>query len=180
MKQQVLLVVLALTSTCSTALAQPAPQPAPSPPPPCTSEEFRAFDFWLGNWNVTTPQGQQAGHNTITSEAAGCLLIEHWQGVQGGSGQSYNFYDATTRQWRQLWVSPGVIIDYAGGLVDGAMQLEGEISYQNTGAREKFRGRWIPLENGNVRQELSQWNREIQAWDDWFTGIYAPLEAAPP
>ena len=71
---------------------------------PCSSDTYRAFDFWVGDWQVHTPNGQLAGTNRITVDESGCLLTEHWRGSRGATGQSYNFYDPGDDQWHQLWV----------------------------------------------------------------------------
>ena len=143
---------------------------------PCSDDAYRAFDFWLGKWQVTTPDGQHAGVNEITRAEQGCLLIEQWRGAQGNGGQSYNFYDAASQQWRQVWVSPGIIIDYTGGLVDGAMKLEGEIAYQDMGKSVAFRGTWTPQDDGAVTQHLEQFDPQMQKWQSWFKGIYRRVE----
>ena len=143
---------------------------------PCAGEAYRAFDFWLGEWRVTVPTGQLAGHNSITVSQQGCLLEERWQGVQGASGQSYNYYDTTTEKWSQLWVSPGVVIDISGGLEGSVMVLKGQISYQQNETTLDFIGRWTPNEDGTVTQEFEQWNPETETWDNWFTGIYTKTD----
>ncbi len=40
-------------------------------------------------------------------------------------GSSVNFYSRELRQWRQLWVSAGTIIDVSGNLEGGFMVLVG-------------------------------------------------------
>lgn len=148
------------------------PPPAP-PPPPCQDDIHHAFDFWLGNWDVYDPAGNLAGTNSITSEESGCLLIEHWTNTGGGTGQSYNFYDPGTGQWRQLWVSAGSVIDYSGGLTEsGSMRLEGEIRYQGTGAVAPFTGEWTLNEDGSVTQHFRQQATDTGEWSDWFVGRY--------
>ncbi|MEM9494928.1 MAG: hypothetical protein AAGA09_02900 [Pseudomonadota bacterium] len=146
---------------------------AQTPPPnPCEAAPYRAFDFWLGAWEVSTPDGKKAGENVITSEESGCLLVERWTNIQGGTGQSYNFYDPSQEKFRQVWVSKGAVIDYGGGLNDaGAMVMEGEIAYHN-GTTAPFRGTWTLEEDGSVTQYFQQFNGETEKWDDWFTGIY--------
>ena len=139
---------------------------------PCSAEPYRQFDFWLGEWEVTVPSGQVAGHNSITLGQQGCVLVEQWRGVKGTGGQSYNYYDNTLDQWRQVWVSPGIIIDYVGGLEGSAMVLKGKIHYQAQQAQFNFTGRWTPNDDGTVTQTFMQWNPATNAWDNWFTGIY--------
>lgn len=47
----------------ATAAQQTAPtSPAP---PSCDAAPYRAFDFWVGEWEVRTPQGQLTGTNSI-------------------------------------------------------------------------------------------------------------------
>ena len=161
------------------ALAQDAStteQPTP-PPPPCTEEVYRAFDFWLGDWevygvNAEGEVGDKAGDNIITSEEGGCMLLEKWTSASGGTGQSYNYYDPGLKKWRQIWVSSAATIDYAGGLNDeGEMALEGEIAYRN-GNTAQFKGLWTPLPDGTVRQHFEQYNAETKEWSPWFTGLY--------
>ena len=89
--------------------------------PACADAPFRDFDFWLGTWDVTTSNGQIAGVNRLTSEEGGCRMVERWRGAGGGTGQSYNYVDRDTGQWRQIWVSSSFTIDYSGGLDEGGV-----------------------------------------------------------
>ena len=88
------------------------------------------FDFWIGEWDVFGPEGRQVGRNTITSmfanPAASGMLHEHWHGNGGVEGRSINAYDGTRGRWHQTWMdSTGDMLLLEGGLVDGAMVLEG-------------------------------------------------------
>ncbi len=148
-------------------------QTAQGAPPPCSSEEYRAFDFWIGTWDVATPDGTHAGRNKITSEEGGCLILETWESAGGGTGQSYNFYDPGKKEWRQVWVSAGTVIDYSGGLTDsGSMKLEGTIHY-HAGGEFLFSGEWTLLEDGTVRQRFEQYDPDSETWQPWFTGVYS-------
>ena len=139
----------------------------------CGEGDYRAWDFWVGDWQVTSPDGALQGTNSITREENGCLLVERWRGAGGSTGQSYNFFDPGAQRWRQVWVSSSAIIDYSGGLTDeGAMRLEGQITYQSSGQEIPFYGQWSKQTDGSVLQELFQWNTERDDWDSWFVGIY--------
>ena len=149
------------------ALAQ-----APAPPPGCTAPAYRDFDFWLGEWVVTTVDGAKAGENSITSEEGGCLIVERWTSTSGGSGQSYNFYDPGSMQWRQVWVSAGSVIDYAGGLNErGEMVLRGQIRCRD-GRSAPFTGVWSKQADGAIRQHFKEFDLPTQTWKDWFVGDY--------
>ncbi|MEL6724209.1 MAG: hypothetical protein AAFP81_15990 [Pseudomonadota bacterium] len=146
-------------------------------PPPCSSEAFQQFDFWLGNWDVTTPDGTHAGTNQITREENGCLILERWTSVNGGTGQSYNFYNPGTEKWRQVWVGQGSMIDYEGGLTEtGSMKLIGTITYVASGAQASFTGEWTENEDGSITQHFEQYDAETDTWSTWFTGRYTPIK----
>ena len=165
-----------------------APAGAQETPPSetaCHGAPYDAFDFWLGDWDVyaITDDGigaEPAGRNVITAEESNCLILERWAAASGPTGQSYNFFDPARDEWRQLWVSSGVVIDYAGGLTqDGAMHLEGRIAYR-TGRVTDFRGTWTPQHDGTVIQAFQEYDAEDNVWRDWFTGLYVPAGSAPP
>lgn len=137
----------------------------------CESPPHRAFDFWIGEWVVALADGREAGRNRIEREQGGCVLVERWQGAQGGTGVSLNFYDPAAEVWRQVWISPQTQIDVSGGLVDGSMVLEGTITYLKDSRTHPFRGTWTPLEDGRVRQFFEE-APEPGQWTPWFEGFY--------
>lgn len=175
------------TLVAGTALLAGAPalaqEEAPQGPPGCEDyEQHRQFDFWVGDWNVYGRDGSFGGQNFISARSRGCLLVEEWFSAGGGNGTSMNYVDPNSGQWRQIWMSPNVYIDYSGGLnANGQMVLEGEITYFGEGGGEPaaFRGVWTPLENGHVIQHFQQWNGEQDDWADWFVGTYVPMDADP-
>jgi len=154
-------------------------QDAETPPPPCSDEAFHQFDFWLGNWDVASPDGTFSGNNSIRREESGCLIVERWTSVNGGTGQSYNYYNPATEKWRQVWVSASAMIDYEGGLTDsGSMKLEGVITYLASAQTADFTGEWSLNEDGTVTQHFEQYDAEKDEWATWFTGLYTKTETA--
>ncbi len=161
---------LAACATAPEAVAQNS-----GAPPPCQDPVFDDFDFWVGEWDVYDAVGKLAGKNSIRKEEYGCLIVERWTNAGGVTGQSYNFVDLATGKWRQVWVSAGATIDYAGGLDDkGAMILEGTIGFGagQAGNGAKFRGTWTPNADGSVLQHFQQYDDAKSVWTDWFTGTY--------
>lgn len=142
----------------------------------CAAPEYRAFDFWVGEWEVTGADGQPAGRNRITSEQRGCVLVERWQSIRDGTGVSMTFYEPLARQWRQVWVSPGIEIDISGGLVAGSMVLEGTVVYLQDERGRGFRGTWTPLPDGRLRQFFEEADGD-GGWAPWFEGFYRRVEA---
>jgi hypothetical protein len=119
---------------------------------PCDSPEHRAFDFWLGEWQVHTAAGKLAGVNRISSEYNGCVVHERYETGRGYSGESLNTFDAGRKVWHQTWVdTSGTLLVLEGGLRNGSMVLEG----QTTGADAqvtRHRITWTPNADGSVRQ----------------------------
>jgi hypothetical protein len=155
------------------ALLMPALASAQSAPFDCASSApHHAFDFWVGEWTVHDSKGNLAGHNQITRIENGCALREQWRSVQGGSGQSLNWYNPASGDWHQLWVDGGAsIIDIRGGIKDGSMVLSGTITYLQSGQIAPFSGTWTPLEDGRVRQFFQQQDAGGE-WQTWFDGYY--------
>lgn len=167
---------LAVGALCTGSCSAPAQSeaPAPRPPPGCDAAEYRQFDFWLGEWEVSTPDGQVAGHNTITRVAGGCALHENWVGRRGFSGQSLNGWNRRTRQWQQTWIdSSGGRLDLAGGADGGGMLLEGRTPHaQESGRVVLHRIRWSPLPDGRVRQHWETSADDGRNWSTAFDGSY--------
>ena len=92
---------------------------------PCASTpENRQFDFWVGNWNVVTTQGEvPAGKSRIELILGDCVIQENWQSDSNPySGKSYNTYNSALKRWEQYWVdNSGGEIFFYGGLKDGVM-----------------------------------------------------------
>ena len=143
--------------------------PLVAAPSPCAAAEYRQFDFWLGHWRVEA-DGKMVGSNVISAQHNGCLLEERWMSANGGTGSSMNFYDPKQRQWRQVWVSGGTLIDLSGGLQDNSMRLTGTITYLADGRELPFRGQWTRLVDGRVRQFFEE--QRDGSWQVWFEGLY--------
>jgi hypothetical protein len=141
--------------------------------------EFTQFDFWLGRWEVRTPDGALAGHNTISKEPGGCAIHEQWAAAGGGAGTSTSFYIPSRDQWRQIWVgSNGTLIDMTGSVIDGEMRMEGTIEYAQRGTVVAFRATWsVNSDRSIVRQRMEEFDIGTASWSLWFDGFYRRSEA---
>lgn len=141
---------------------------------PCEFDpKHRAFDFWIGEWDVADAHGTPQGVNSITKQENGCVLIEKWAGAGGSSGMSMNFYDPAREKWVQQWVgADGGFINIAGGMKDGSMVLVGKIRALGSDQSLPFRGTWTLLDDGRVRQFFEQSSDEGKTWAPWFEGFY--------
>jgi hypothetical protein len=72
-----------------------------------TRPEFRRFDFWVGDWDVTTLDGKAVGKSSVQRLLDGCALLENWTSSGGVSGKSLNSYNSDVQMWQQFWVAQG-------------------------------------------------------------------------
>ncbi|HVX87683.1 MAG TPA: hypothetical protein VG940_02060, partial [Gemmatimonadales bacterium] len=150
------------------------------PPPGCTTPEYRQFDYWVGDWEVTDSAGTiPYGTNTVTLEESGCVVHEHWTGSRGGTGQSFNYYDPRIRKWQQDWVASnaGSSLHLVGTLGDhDTMTLEADVPGPN-GTTVHHRAQWIPQPDGRVRQYWRSTTDRGKTWTIVFDGWYRKKQA---
>ena len=143
----------------------------------CDRPEYRQFDFWLGDWNVTLPNGRIAGTNRIQSVADGCALREEWTGTSGFTGTSLNGFDVGSGRWHQTWIgSDGMVLMLDGGFREGTMELSGVTT--RDGAKTLHRIRWTPLPGtpSTVRQLWESSTDGGKTWTIAFDGVYRKKE----
>lgn len=142
--------------------------------PACRTDDavYRAFDFWVGSWDVSRSDGTPAGTSRIERAEDGCLVLETWTAARGFTGRSMNFVDPADGLWHQVWVDHGGnVLRLAGGIEHGAMKLRGEM-VDPSGQRSSMRGTWIPLGPDLVRQLLEISSDDGATWSPSFDGFY--------
>jgi len=155
-----------------TMVSSQEPQPSQARKRPCDMQMFRAFDFWVGQWEVRDRGGKVVGTNSVTREQNGCVIIERWQAAAGGTGISMNYYDPQAARWRQNWVSPGVVLQMSGEFTNGAMVLQGPLQNLAQQRVTLLRGEWTQLPDGRLRQLFTQSADDGKTWNEWFDGYY--------
>jgi hypothetical protein len=145
-------------------------------PPPCSGPEYRQFDFWVGEWDVTQPDGTPAGTNRIEIILGGCVLFESWESATSPhEGHSFNIYGRDGK-WHQTWVdNGGLLLELVGGLVDGRMVMSQDRTRPD-GKTVHHEVSWEKLETGQVRQHWRASSDGGQTWNDVFVGIYTKKE----
>jgi len=158
-------VTLALLAALVACAHTEAPKPAPAP---CLAPEYRQFDFWLGDWDVSDPAGKIVGRNEISSVHNGCVVFESWRGNGGVTGMSFNLYDPERKKWRQTWVdSTGGALDLEGVFADGRMVL---VSAPSSAVN---RVTWQRLPDGRVHQLWEASDDSGKTWKTAFDGYYS-------
>jgi hypothetical protein len=152
--------------------------------PACASAQHRAFDFWLGTWDVYGPTGAAAGRNVITRANGGCSILESYVGGGGYAGQSINAYDAPRERWQQTWTDNGglLLLLEGGSPRPGVMVLEGtRRDAQRRAVRDRIT--WTANADGSVRQHWESSTDGGAHWTTRFDGQYVrvtPRTAVPP
>jgi len=167
-------------SLLARALAGGAWQASATQPPaprqlPCRQPMQRQFDFWIGEWMVSDPDGKPVGRSRIEATLGRCVIHEHWTGAGGSDGESFNIYNAATRQWEQFWVdNGGNRLHLKGALVDGVMVLRGtqDVPNAKTGLTQHERISWTPNADGSVRQLWETSTDDGKTWVVAFDGLY--------
>jgi hypothetical protein len=147
-------------------------QAATPKPAPCSTEQYRHFDFWIGNWEVKGPKGKVVGHSEIKSILNGCALSESWSSTTGYKGVSYNFFDGARDNWHQTWIGgAGGALYLNGNLKDAKMVLKGQ-SLTKDGATVAQKITWTPIKDGRVSQHWQVSKDDGKTWTTSFMGYY--------
>jgi hypothetical protein len=97
LRRSVVVTLLALTVNSPITIAQ-------QPPASCRGTEYRALDFWAGEWEVTNAKGQPAGTSTVEIASDGCAVIERFAGPgRKYVGTGLHYFDTATRKWLQYF-----------------------------------------------------------------------------
>ncbi|HEX3866729.1 MAG TPA: hypothetical protein VHV78_08255 [Gemmatimonadaceae bacterium] len=128
------------------AQAQTTQPPATTP---CSGvAERHRFDFWIGEWRVTTTDGTPQGTSSVQSMAGGCGLLENWTALNGTSGKSLNAFNPAIGRWQQYWVGQGgAVTEYRESELHGA-----SIAFFARAPGRATRLTFTPMDDGTVRQ----------------------------
>ncbi|MEO8753730.1 MAG: hypothetical protein ABI624_13740 [Casimicrobiaceae bacterium] len=167
-----LLAAIGLVACLVVAEAADAQDAKPAAKPSCATPEYRQFDFWIGEWDVSNPAGRIVGQNRIARLHGGCVVLESWSGDGGVTGSSLNIYDAERGKWHQTWVdSTGGLLQLEGGWSNGRMVLVSAADPAKPGETIN-RISWQPLADGRVRQLWETSADGSKSWTTAFDGYY--------
>lgn len=153
-----------------------AQQPAQ---PNCQASEYRAFDFWIGEWDAERADTHApAGRSSVRSEDSGCVITEHWTSIgQPYSGRSLNIYDRASGKWEQFWVdSTGNRVRFVGGPTATGMQIATEAPVALASNHQAYsRMTFTNNLDGTVLQHGEQ-SADGQTWTTTYAFIYRRRE----
>lgn len=130
---------------------------------PCARSEFRQFDFWVGQWELSWPASETSerkpgrGTNRIERTLDDCVIAEHFTGTPGMDlrGMSVSTFNQRKGKWQQTWVdNSGGYLDFVGEFKDGEMILVREAV---NGKNQKFLQRMVWK---NIKPDSLDWSWE--------------------
>ena len=142
----------------------------------CCTENHKAFNFWVGDWNVVDSTGKRIGENSIKVLEKGCILNENWKSDKGYTGKSYNYFDRSDSTWNQLWIdNSGSILKLKGKAEKDKMILSSEIKQGKT---QKYYDQitWLKVSDDKVVQLWERMNISGKRIAIVFKGIYLRME----
>jgi hypothetical protein len=163
--------ILALASGSRATAGSPnVPTPTPAP---CSAPEYRALDFWVGDWDVydSGDRGKPVARARVSAILGGCVLRELYEGADGLVGESFTIYDAGRKLWHQTWVTNrGKLLAIEGRFQGASLTLQG-VQHSPDGRAETVRGVWTP-QDGGVR-EIAHTSADGGAtWQPWFDIVF--------
>jgi hypothetical protein len=153
---------------------------APAQIAACATADHRAFDFWVGSWDVyPTGSDRLVAHSLIERLYAGCAIRENWMPLMGAGGGSLSAWVADEKGWRQTWVdSSGIRVDFKGGIEGGAMVLTGWWKdVLGPGKSALVRMTYSRETRGAVRQKGETSADRGKSWQPSFDFTYRPAAA---
>ena len=143
---------------------------------PCLSiPEARQFDFWLGDWDVyaTANLTVKTGFNRITMQSGGCVILESWEAIGPHQGVSTNYFDPTSKPWKQKWAgsSQDITEFYDGQYENGAMRFKWDVP-PGSGTPSIGRLTFTNLEPGKVRQHSETSSDNGVTWQTVYDFTY--------
>lgn len=143
---------------------------------PCAYDaRYREFDFWIGEWVVTSSvSGNTAGTSSIQLILGSCVILENWTDGFGNQGKSFNTFNASTGKWMQTWVDDkGTVTEFIDGTFsDNAMRFTTKNSQQPDGSMQQQRLTFFKLESGQVRQLGEKSTDGGKTWTTQYDLVY--------
>ena len=152
----------------------------PAPPKvDCNDSDHRAFDFWIGDWDVSPTGSKTVVAHSRIEKIAGCAISETYDQTIGPGGKPANYqgrsissFVPAEKKWRQFYVdSGGTVSTLDGGIVDGAMIFHSKAGPVTN--RMTLRAN----ADGSVRQH-GEGSLDGKSWSTSYDFTYRPRAAA--
>ena len=101
----------------------PAAQPSASAAetPAATDPENRQFDFWLGDWAITDPNGSSEASSRVSLALGQYLVVENWDDGRSHKGENLFAYSADDKTWHGMFADNQGRVHVFTGKVSGGL-----------------------------------------------------------
>lgn len=155
------------------AVSAPPAKAAPDSPPCAANPESRQLDFWLGDWTVTYPGITSTATSTVHVSLDQCLVIEHWDGGKGHSGENMLAYSSDDKSWHGMFAdNQGRVHVFEGKVSPGSAEFYGPSRGPN-GEAVLNRIRIVRLAKDKVEQSWEKSTDNGATWTINFRGEYS-------
>ena len=142
---------------------------AATKPLACSTAEYRALDFWVGDWIAEWElDGEKGtGTNRVTRDEYGaCVITERFRFDDGSfNGFSISTYRPGPGHWRQTWVDDqGGYFDFFGGPVSGS---DYSFVFEDRRVTEKQPFRRMIFQDVKPDSFTWRWQRRDKASEPW-------------
>ena len=132
------------------------------------------LDFMVGNWTVTLKNGATVGTSTISRQENGHIIHESFSGSNGMTGQTFSYFDSSSRKWIQNRVdSTGRIVNLSGTVNENKVIMTGS-STLKIGVRAQCRMSLVQLDDGRLEQLVEISKDNGGTWEKTFEGYFVP------
>jgi hypothetical protein len=148
--------------------ARPA-QAAPAPAACAANSENRQLDYWIGDWDVTTPGTSNVSTSKIHFALDKCLVVEHWGGAERHSGENFLGYSADDKSWHGLFAdNRGRVHVFVDGKVEGGTA---EFSGQSHGPNGESVLNRVTIVRKSADKVEQTWEKSTDSGATW-TAVY--------
>jgi hypothetical protein len=147
---------------------------SPAPGPCSANAESRQFDYWLGDWTITSPGGSGRATSKVSLDLDKCLVVESWDGGKGHSGKNMFAYSPDDKSWHGMFADNQghvhVFVD--GRVVSGSAEFNGP-SRGPRGEAVLNRVSVVRLAPNKVEQTWEKSTDNGGSWTTVFRGQYS-------
>ena len=139
----------------------------------CEAKEYRAFDFWIGDWEVNSKfTGLKIGDNLIERIPGKTIIQENWTGFLTNSSTSFHHYDPSLKKWRQKWIdNTGNSIEFIGTVENDTARFTGASIHPSSQIKTDHRMMIAKVSEDEINQ---LWEQSVNEgpWNVIFNGQY--------
>jgi hypothetical protein len=142
---------------------------------PCAADSaIRQFDYWLGDWVISTNEKPGTAISKVYLSLDKCAIIESWSDGKGHAGENIFAYSFDDHSWRGMFVDnrghAHVFVD--GKVADGTAEFEGASRGEN-GEAVLNRIKIVRLDANQVKQTWEKSTDNGSTWTTVFSGAYS-------